>query len=186
MEIRESGMPEEALWAQFFSPEEILNRLAVPQNEVLADMGAGYGTFTLPAAERSRKKVYAVDCESEFLSLIKSKARARGQKNIQTVRADILDEAFRLPEPAGGIFLFNLLHTAYPARLLKQVTGNLRPGGRVFVLHWRTDRETPRGPSREIRPDPETIRVFFREAGGREEAFFPAISPYHYGFSFRF
>ena len=50
MKTRESGMPEESLWATFFTPEEVLHKLGLPTAGDVVDFGCGYGTFTIPAA----------------------------------------------------------------------------------------------------------------------------------------
>jgi hypothetical protein len=62
MKARDSGMPDESLWASFFQPELILDRLAMRSitGDVL-EFGCGYGTFTIPAARRTTGVVYALD-----------------------------------------------------------------------------------------------------------------------------
>ena len=68
-------MPEEKLWASFFEPEAILDRLGL--RALLGDVvefGCGYGTFTLPAAERTAGTVHALDIEPEMVALVRAKA----------------------------------------------------------------------------------------------------------------
>ena len=51
MKARESGMPEESVWAGFFAPETILRKLGLTSScGDVVDFGCGYGTFTIPAA----------------------------------------------------------------------------------------------------------------------------------------
>jgi 2-polyprenyl-3-methyl-5-hydroxy-6-metoxy-1,4-benzoquinol methylase len=51
MKARESGMPDEQLWDQFFHPEFILKGLGIQNlTGTIVDLGCGYGTFTIPAA----------------------------------------------------------------------------------------------------------------------------------------
>jgi len=53
MKARESGMPEEKIWEQFFNVDNILNELEVNfEIEKLVDLDFGYGTFTLPASKK--------------------------------------------------------------------------------------------------------------------------------------
>jgi hypothetical protein len=51
MKARESGMPGEKIWEQFFDVEKILSELEVNNKiEKLVDFGFGYGTFTIPGS----------------------------------------------------------------------------------------------------------------------------------------
>jgi len=53
MKTRESGMPEERQWESFFAPAQVLRLLGLDDacRNVL-DIGCGYGTFTIPAAQK--------------------------------------------------------------------------------------------------------------------------------------
>ena len=54
MKARESGMPEESVWAGFFAPEAVLRKLGLTSScGDVVDFGCGYGTFTIPAARLS-------------------------------------------------------------------------------------------------------------------------------------
>ncbi len=51
MKARESGMPDEQMWDQFFDTDFILKGLGIQNlTGTIVDMGCGYGTFTVPAA----------------------------------------------------------------------------------------------------------------------------------------
>lgn len=79
--------------------------------------------------------------------------------------------------------IFNLLHLEYPVALLQEAHRVLKPGGRVSVIHWRSDIPTPRGPSLDIRPTPQHCLAWLEKAG------FVRITsvdlhescPFHYG-----
>ena len=51
MKTRESGMPEEEVWRQFFDAEAVLRALKLTEKcRDVVEFGCGYGTFTIPAA----------------------------------------------------------------------------------------------------------------------------------------
>jgi hypothetical protein len=49
--------------------------------------------------------------------------------------------------------------------LLREARRALVPGGRVGIIHWRTDIPTPRGPTPDIRPTPSQCRAWGETAG---------------------
>jgi hypothetical protein len=83
-----------------------------------------------------------------------------------------------------AVLLFNILHCEEPVRLMRHAVNALQPGGRVFVIHWRHDIATPRGPSAEIRPRPEQIVHWAAEAGLRSASNTIDLPPWHYGLRF--
>lgn len=186
MKGRESGMPDEAYWASFFDPEGILDRLQLPRNGSykIVEFGCGYGTFTLPAAKRTRGVVTALDIESDMVELVHRRAQTEGLPHVRAVVRDFVAQGTGVPDGSQGhAMLFNLLHIETPLPLLQEAFRTLQPGGLVSVIHWRSDIETPRGPPLAIRPTPEHCMNWLAEAG------FAALSPidlgdsapYHFG-----
>ena len=53
--------------------------------------------------------------------------------------------------------LFYILHNENPEILLSEAWRILKPSCKIGIIHWRSDIETPRGPSLSIRPKPEDI-----------------------------
>ncbi|MEK6935600.1 MAG: class I SAM-dependent methyltransferase, partial [Nanoarchaeota archaeon] len=76
MKVRESGMPEENMWKQFFNPKDIFKTLGIDNHvEDIADFGCGYGNFTIPVAKIVKGNVYAIDIEPEMIKETERKAR---------------------------------------------------------------------------------------------------------------
>ena len=63
MLIRESGMPTQAYWETLFDVPLILDAFGFTADTIgpIAELGCGYGTFTLPLAQRTRGHVYTFD-----------------------------------------------------------------------------------------------------------------------------
>jgi predicted RNA methylase len=91
--IRESSMPSEEAWRSFFSVEEILNRMLIDSRVVDAvDFACGYGTFTIPAAQRIRGVMYAIDIDPEMIQIVEEKLRRLKLTNVRTTIRDLLHE----------------------------------------------------------------------------------------------
>lgn len=183
MELKESDMPSEREWKRYFRPKETLLTLGLSKGMVLADLGCGYGTFTIPAAEivGERGLVYAVDIESKMVNRIEKKAKQRGLRNIKAIVGDMM-ALDKLDLPAGSMdiaLLANVIHgTTEKIRLLKDVGRTLRHGGRIAVLNWNVS-ETPRGPPIRMRPTPQdTIRYLVH--AGYSNPIVREVAPYHY------
>ena len=74
MKVRDSGMPNEKTWNDFFNPSLILKELLInSQIEHLVEIGCGYGTFTIPAAKLLKGKLYAFDIEHDMIDCVNEK-----------------------------------------------------------------------------------------------------------------
>ncbi len=182
MKIRESDMPKEAEWNQFFDPVPVLNQLGLNHQVAnVADFGCGYGTFTIPAAKIISGKIYAFDIEPEMVDAVKRKAKTLNIGNVEAVVRDfVLEGSGLIAESVDYVFLFNILHLEKPEMLLYESHRILKRGGRVGIIHWNYDSTTPRGPPMAIRPRPEQCRRWAESVGFVFERGFD-LKPYHYG-----
>lgn len=188
MKTRESGMPDESIWAGFFSPQETLAKLGLTAScGDVVDFGCGYGTFTIPAARMIRGTVHALDIEADMVEATRRKAEEAGVSNVDAEQRDFVADGTGLPEASVGyVMLFNILHCEQPEVLLREAWRNLSPGGRLGIMHWNDDPNTPRGPSMDIRPTPQQCRDWAMAVGFRlavpDKVNLP---PYHYGWVMR-
>jgi len=132
----------------------------------VVEFGCGYGTFTIPAAKLIEGRIIALDIEPEMVAETLRKADAAGLCNVVGVVRDFMTGGCGLPEgQAGYVMLFNILHVENPVALLQEAYRALAPGGKVGIMHWRSDIPTPRGPSDLIRPNAEQCRAWGEQAG---------------------
>lgn len=185
MKGRESGMPEETYWASFFDTEVAVERLLGPRVDGnVIEFGCGYGSFTVPAAQRTTGQVTALDIEPEMVDCVRHKALAGHLGNIQAqVRDFVAHGAGVATGSQAHAMIFNLLHLEQPVELLSEARRTLKEGGVLSVIHWRSDIPTPRGPSLAIRPTPEQCRNWMAQAGftAIEAVDLQGCCPYHFG-----
>lgn len=187
MKLRESGMPEEEYWETLFDVDLILDRLGLTNiRGDIFELGCGYGTFTIPVARRMSGTLRTCDIEPEMVERTRRRAEIEGIGNIRCEGWDVFESGFGVPSGSqAGCLLFNILHCEEPVRLLKEAGRVINSQGAVYVIHWRFDPTTPRGPSMEIRPRPEPIREWAETAGlvATSNGIID-LPPYHYGFVF--
>jgi len=168
LKARESGMPGEDYWNSFFDAECVIRKMfgACGCRGNVVEFGSGYGTFTLPAARHTLGTVYAFDIEPDLIEGLERKAKEQSIANIHAeVRDFIADGTGLASETQAHAMIFNLLHLENPVGLLKEAYRVLCRGGRLSVIHWRSDIPTPRGPSLKIRPTPEQCKAWIEAAG---------------------
>jgi SAM-dependent methyltransferase len=168
MKGRESGMPDEDYWATFFDAEKGVARLLGEDDASgdIVEFGCGYGTFTFPAARYATGALTTFDIEPEMVDRVRQKASEAGLANIRAEVRDFVADGTGLPDGSQShAMIYNILHLENPLALLAEARRVLRDGGKLSVMHWRSDIPTPRGPSLEIRPTPEQCRGWIEEAG---------------------
>jgi SAM-dependent methyltransferase len=175
MKIRDSGMPDEAYWETLFDVPLILERFALPGRRDVAELGCGYGTFTVPVARAIQGTLWTFDVDPVMVE--RTRQRAAGLRVIADVR-DVMEHGFGVQ--ADAVLLFNILHCEHPVDLLRRAAQALQEGGEVLAIHWRHGR-TPRGPGLDIRPRPGQIIQWAAEADLQpaEEAI--DLPPWHFG-----
>ena len=148
--------------AKWQKPDRVLRALPVRPGQIVADVGAGPGFWTLPLARRvgRRGHVFALDPEPAALAVLRRRLAKAGLRNVTPVLSD--DTAPLLPEAACDLaVIVNVYHHfTEPAAFLKRVARCLRPGGRLANIDW-ADRDTPKGPPAHRRIP---LAVFLRHA----------------------
>jgi len=110
---------------------EVLLRLMPPM--VIADLGAGEGTFSQLLALRA-KQVIAIDNSEKMVEFGRKLAHTHGVKNLHFRLGDL--EAVPLPENAVDLAFFSqsLHHALHPERAVEEAFRIVKPGGRIVIL----------------------------------------------------
>jgi ubiquinone/menaquinone biosynthesis C-methylase UbiE/biotin operon repressor len=100
---------------------------------VIADLGAGEGTFSQLLARRS-KKVIAIDSSDKMVEYGRELASKHGVKNLEYRKGDL--EAVPIRDAAVDLAFFSqaLHHAQHPGRAVAEAWRILKPGGRIVVL----------------------------------------------------
>ncbi len=168
----------------YLDPDAILGTFGVGPGCILADIGAGTGFFSLPAAARigPAGRVYALDVERVMLEDLRTKLAAREVGNVEVFRS----EETKLPLPSSSVdiaFLACVLHELDGPGTLRECGRILKPTGRLAVVDWKKiDQEI--GPPISHRLDEGQARDLLERSGFTPMRTFEA-GRYHYGIEAR-
>jgi len=110
---------------------EALLKLMPPM--VIADLGAGEGTFSLLLAQRA-KRVISVDNSPKMVEYGSELARKQGVNSLEYRLGDLEKLPIADAEVDLAFFSQSLHHALHPARAIDEAWRILKPGGRIAVL----------------------------------------------------
>ena len=110
---------------------EALLRLMPPM--VIADLGAGDGSFSLLLAQNA-KNVIAVDSSAKMIEFAREQAHRNHVKNVDYRLGDM--EELPIDDEAVDLVFFSqsLHHALHPQHAIAEAARILRPGGRIAIL----------------------------------------------------
>ncbi|MFN3467037.1 MAG: class I SAM-dependent methyltransferase, partial [Candidatus Brocadiales bacterium] len=171
---------------QWQDAEEVMDRLRLREGDTVADIGAGTGYFTLPMARRvgARGLVYAEDVQQAMVDYLSKKVETLELKNIRVVMGKADNPT--LPEDSLDLALVaNTYHEVEkPLLLLENIRKELKSGGRLVIIDWGPERESPVGPPQQERVSEDTV---IKETGqvGLDLSERQMFMPYHYFLVFK-
>ena len=170
----------------FADPISNLKQFGLKDGMSVADLGAGSGAYTFPAAEIVRNgKVYALEVQKDLLVRITNEAKQRHLSNIHAVWANIEKiGGTKLAERAvDAVIISNVLFQVEDREtFIKEIKRILKTGGRVLLIDW-SDTFGGMGPQAEVIIPKETTRTLFENQGFKFESEINA-GAHHYGIIF--
>jgi len=165
-------------------PHEVIEALALRPGEVIADIGAGAGYFTLRMAQRVGPSghVYGVDVNPDMIRHLNQRVRDGGVLNVSTILAGPDDPL--LPQPVDRFVIVDVWHhvenqSGYLA-LMKKL---LKPGGQIVMIDFQK-RDLPAGPPMAMKISRDDLVAQMRAGGFRLEREHTFL-PYQYFLVFR-
>jgi len=149
-------------------PQQVIAELGLKPGDVVADLGAGSGYFTVRFARAVAPtgKVFAVDITREMLEYIERRAKGEGLQNIQTVHADPHDPKLQASS-VDLIFICDTLHhISAREKYYVLLARALKPGGRLVNIDFHK-RLLPVGPPVEMKIAREAVIEEVKPAGFR-------------------
>lgn len=140
-------------WRKVERREELLDRMGLEDGDVIADVGAGLGWYSLELAKRiaPHGTVFAVDIQQGMLDRLQERMLEEKIRNVHPVLGGELDPM--LPQgKMDWVVLVDAYHEfSKPQPMLASIKKSLAPGGRVALLEYRAEQRLE-----DILPFPRT------------------------------
>ena len=122
-------------------PERALDAIGIKAGQVVADVGAGSGYYTVRLARRVAPggRVYATDIQPEMIALLRERLAREKVSGVDPVLATDVDP--RLPEGSLDLVLMvDVYHElSHPQAMLRKLKRSLKPGGRLVLIEFRKE-----------------------------------------------
>jgi len=123
------------------APSKAIAALDIKPGQVVADVGAGSGYYTVRLAERvgTSGKVFATDIQPEMVRLLQQRVARERHTQVDVVQASEADP--RLPQNQLDLILMvDVYHElARPQEMLRQLRTALKPDGRLVLIEFRKE-----------------------------------------------
>jgi arsenite methyltransferase len=120
-------------------PEDIIKSLNIQKGDIIGDIGAGGGYFTLKFAGEvgEEGKVYAADTNQKSLTFIEDQSKKEGLNNIKTVLVD--GKGLSLPEKSADLFFLRNVyhHLSEQVEYFKNIKQLLKSEGKIAIIDYK-------------------------------------------------
>ncbi len=149
-------------------PEILISQMPIEKNHTLLDIGAGSGFFTIPMAESTTNKVYAMDPDFRMLKVIEEKAKEKGITNIELIQ-DYLENLSIENDSIDFAMASLILHEVNSlSNALSKIYEVLKPGGHLLCLEYEKDDLVVEGPPMSIRISSENLEKTLTSIGFKD------------------
>lgn len=122
------------------APSKAIEMLALKNDAVIADIGAGSGYYTFRLAKQHPKgRVIAVDIQPEMISYLGHEKNQLNAENV-SIHLGKIDDTLLEADSIDAAIMVDAYHEfSHPYEMISSIVEALRPGGRLFLLEYRTE-----------------------------------------------
>jgi ubiquinone/menaquinone biosynthesis C-methylase UbiE len=138
-------------------PETLIRQMPIQKNHTILDVGAGSGFFTIPMAESTTNKVYAMEPDRRMLRVIEDKAKEKGHTNIELIQDYIENLSIESNSVDFAMASLILHEVSSLAKVLSIIFEALKTGGHLLCIEYEKDDLIIEGPPMSIRIGSEEL-----------------------------
>ena len=139
--------PRDAAWfyrperSESEKPEELLDLLGIKEGDVVADIGAGAGFFSLLAAERVGRtgKVLAVDVQPEMIDGLKMMMEKFGHENIVPILGDVDDPKLPVNSVDHVLIVISYHEFSHPVEMMSHIRKAMKRDGQLLIVEYKAE-----------------------------------------------
>ncbi|HJO11556.1 MAG: class I SAM-dependent methyltransferase [Gammaproteobacteria bacterium] len=139
--------PRDAAWfyrserSESEKPEELLDLLGIKEGDVVADIGAGVGFFSLRAAERVGPggKVFAVDVQPEMIEGLEMMMKRFGHENIEPILGNVDDPKLPVDSVDHVLLVISYHEFSHPIEMMRHIHKAMKRDGQMLIVEYRAE-----------------------------------------------
>ncbi len=122
-------------------PEQLLDLLGITEGDVVADIGAGVGFFSLRAAERvgPTGKVLAVDVQQEMIDGLEMMIERFGHENIVPILGDVDDPKLPANSVDHVLIVISYHEWSHPVEMMRHVRNAMKDDGQMLIVEYKAE-----------------------------------------------
>ncbi len=122
-------------------PEELLDLLGIKEGDVVADIGAGAGFFSLRAAERVGRtgKVLAVDVQPEMIDGLRMMMEKFGHDNIVPILGNVDDPKLAADSVDHVLIVISYHEFSHPVEMMRHIRKAMKHDGQMLIVEYKAE-----------------------------------------------
>ena len=122
-------------------PEELLDLLGIKEGDVVADIGAGGGFFSLRAAERvgPTGRVLAVDVQPEMVAGLEMMMNRFGHENIVPILGDVDDPKLPVDGVDHVLMIIAYHEFSHPVEIMRHIRNAMRRDAQMLIVEYKAE-----------------------------------------------
>jgi len=148
-------------------PDEVLKALDLQAGQVVADIGAGSGYFTMRLARAvgDKGRVLALDVDEGMIDHLRQRLAKEQLNNVTTMQVPAHDPLL-IDQSVDVVFICDTYHHLEDRAIyMKKVKKGLKPNGRVVIIDFYKREGIPVGPPLHMRFSEDTVQKELHAAG---------------------
>ena len=164
----------------FSDPVKNLKALGLRENNIIADLGAGTGFYSIAAGAIVEKgKVYAIELQKDYLTTIRSKVEDAHLRNVEVIWGNVekLGGTKIGDDTVDAVIASNILFQVEDKeKFIEEASRILKPKGKVLLVDWS---ESAIMGSKSVIPKDKALLMFEKKGFLLEKNI--NAGDYHYG-----